>query len=92
MNRLSILALGAVLAVSAAPNAFAWGAYHGGFGGASYNRSFSATGPRGGSVSGSSSGYRYGGYRGGAAGGYHGGYYGGGAYGYHGGYYGGGYH
>src|SRR6516164_1907169 len=66
MKRLTALSLTGLLTLSAAPDAFAWGAYHGGFGGASYHRSFSATGPRGGSVSGSSSGYRggaYGGWR-----------------------------
>jgi hypothetical protein len=63
MKRLTALSLTGLLTLSAAPDAFAWGAYHGGFGGASYHGayggsfsrsrdSWSATGARGGTASG----------------------------------------
>ena len=35
IRRLTALSLTGLLSLSAAPDAFAWGAYHGGFGGAS---------------------------------------------------------
>jgi len=45
MKRLATFALGAVLAAtSPAPNAFAWGVYHGAYGGAAYR------GPMGGAA------------------------------------------
>jgi hypothetical protein len=62
MKRLTALSLTGLLTLSAAPDAFAWGAYHGGFGGASYHGAYggsfsrtgdsrSATGARGSTAS-----------------------------------------
>ncbi|MBV9202214.1 MAG: hypothetical protein JOY83_21290, partial [Alphaproteobacteria bacterium] len=63
MNPLISVGVSGLLAVALAPNAFAWGAYHGGFGGAHYSGAFGsatrvgdtwhATGFRGSTASGS---------------------------------------
>jgi len=44
MKRATTLALGVLLAASTAPNAMAWGVYHGAYGGAAYR------GPMGGAA------------------------------------------
>jgi hypothetical protein len=40
MKRPTALGVTGLLTLAAAPDAFAWGAYHGGYGGASYHGSF----------------------------------------------------
>ena len=78
MKRLTALSLTGLLALSTAPDAFAWGAYHGGFGGASYHGayggsfsrsgdSWSATGARGSTASGGGGSWSANGFRGGSA-------------------------
>ena len=37
MKRLTIVALGLLAAIARVPDALAWGAYHGGFGGGAYH-------------------------------------------------------
>ena len=104
MRRMTIVALGLLAAIALAPDAFAWGAYHGGFGGASYHGagggsfsrgggSWSATTARGGSASGGGGSWSahsaYGGSASGGGGSWSAhGAYGGAAYGGYGGYHG----
>jgi hypothetical protein len=77
MKRLTAVCVTGLFAVSLAPDAYAWGAYHGGFGGAHYSGAFGsatrvgdswhATGFRGSTASGSNGSWSASGYRGGTA-------------------------